>query len=538
MVFAACGTVYRNTGPMDETTPDDNSRVTFVESSCQFEQPFPYSSESSYVGVHANRENNDRIYCDGPRDVRRTWSALPNRMVFQPISFSADGGTIYATVPHFEDCTLYAVDVTTGEELWCSDAFTVGVSAGTVITDVDGHLYLTDGDDSSSFVYSLYNGGEIRWQTSLEDLYGGPDPATHRTPAGLHFTPSGYVATVTVDGVVVLLNRENGGIVTTFDIRGATGFVPARSTEPRFGGIPDGLENRLRDVLGDVSEEQLMTGMGAGFGGSGAFSDNTIGISALDQIFVVGGGPEPDTGSLVALNLVDDGPTPSLELAWVTLIDAGSATSPAISRDGTRVTVADGASHLIYVRVDECNDNLDADPEEEVCAAAWSYSMLGNPIIGSPAMDEHGVIYAWNSAPEPQAVDLFAIGDGDDGQPEVLWEVTFAGEGDTNRQWTSSATVLDDMVIGSVTNLIEPFMPRLGMPIMRDLSHEIVAVDRWTGEIIWRQPLPDDPINSLALGPDGAIYVPLIGFLDLTAFNEHIEYQGGIIRYAPVVVEE
>jgi hypothetical protein len=69
---------------------------------------------------------------------------------------------------------------------------------------------------------------------------------------------------------------------------------------------------------------------------------------------------------------------------------------------------------------------------------------------------------------------------------------------------------------------------------MLDVSHEVLAVSRADGHVVWRIPIDDDSINSLMPGPDGSLYVPLFGMLDLVSPNPQIEYQGGVIKLRAV----
>ncbi len=518
-------------------TPEEHADI------CAIEQPFPYGVGSPYVGLHANRENNNRVYCPAGDRYERAWNDRPvlqGYMVFQPISFAPDRTRLYVAVARSTGCKLFAIDAGTGDVVWCKgkeggpEALTIGVSAGTAEVDLDGNVYVTDGLErpEHTAVYSWTPEGKLRWRTPLGSIHGAVESA-YLAPAGLHFTPDGYVATVTPGGVVVLLSRETGEIVATFDIPGETGFVPPRPKEgPNLARLPRGLRAKLERVLGAMSPEELGVFMGASKGASGAFSDNTIGISKNNQVFVVGGGPTPDDGSLVALDVGHEGDGVKLTLRWYMVIRSGSATSPAISREGDRVVVGDGAGNIVYARIDRCNENTDADARPEVCAAAWTYPLLGKPLLGSAALDENGVVYCWNSSKDPAATDLFALRDTEAG-PEVVWETTFTDREGYNLQWTSAATVLDNQVVGTVTT-IRRAVEVDGNPLMLNLSHEVVGVERATGRVAWRLPIPDDSINSPAVGPDGSLYVPLLGILDLTSPNRKVGYSGGIVKYRPV----
>lgn len=554
---------------------------------CEFEQPYPYSSGSTYVGVHGNRENNDRIYCGGPSSVSRSWEALKGTITQQPVSFTADGTAVLVTIARTEGCKLYAIETETGEVRWCSDAFSMGVAGSMVEVDEGGFLYVADGDTEQSSLYSLFpEDGSVRWRTSLEGLYGGHDGATYHIPVGIHFTASGEIVSVTNDGVVVLADRSDGRILDAYSIREELGFVPVPAAEINMEPLIRAFEayeagrshplnwlvERVVAVLGPMDPETVAAGLAMGFGASGGFSDNTIGVSRSNQVFVNGGGPPLESrthhqtfgGAVTVLQVGDfDGdPEPDLNLSWYLEIYGGSATSPAISRDGSRMVAAEGVgvglgyNNIVYTDVEACNANTDADPRPEVCEPLWRYHLSGEAtMLGSMAMDEDGVVYAWEAAENEETMDLFKLSDSvtEEGLhvPEILWGVSFPHDaGNRRTQWTSSATVMNDMVIGTLSHLGDTFLPDMGLPLplFTDLYHELVAVDRFNGEILWRAPADDDLMNSVVPGPDGALYLPYLGLLDLIAcppWSESqgacswgeggdISYQGGLVRFDPV----
>ena len=86
---------------------------------CQLEQPFPYPSGVSYVGLHANRENNDYIDCQTAPAYELEWHSLKGHGVGQPNTFSPDGKVTYITSTHPDPdgCTIHAVSAEDGSVL-------------------------------------------------------------------------------------------------------------------------------------------------------------------------------------------------------------------------------------------------------------------------------------------------------------------------------------------------------------------------------------------------------------------------------------
>jgi hypothetical protein len=524
-------------GDTDEDT--DTSGDGGVEQVCGPPLPFPYPAGSPYAGLHGNRENNNRVACAGAESYEDAWSHLEGYLIFQPITVGADGHTVYAIAARTEGCQLYAFDSEAPGDPglgWCAGGFTLGVSASAPEVDEDGNVYVTDGylvdePNGAARVVSFDSSGARRWEAPI-DLAGGlSPPAEHRSPAGVHFTPGGRVVTSTVDGVVVLLSRETGAVEGAFDVPEATGFVAPAAAESTIV-VPPGLATKIEGIVGPMTDEELALVVSASTGTSGAFSDNTVSVGGNGRLYLVGGGPEPEVGAMTALALDESGESPAVSFLWAVEIEGGSATSPAVTRDGTRIALGDNGGNLVYVDAEACDANADGDPDPERCAPSWTWPILGRPLLGSVAIDDDGTVFAWNASQTPTDVDLFALADGGDhGVP--VFEKCFAEAGGTNRQWTSVATVLDDLVIGTLTDMISVWDSPFGVTLALETAHEIVAVDKETGEIRWRHVLPDDSINSPAIGPDGSIYLPLMGMIDLMSPSDTVTFSGGVHAFRP-----
>src|SRR5688572_2340002 len=84
-----------------------------IELPCVVDQPAPYPDGSPYLGVHANRENNDVVACETGSAFVEVWHALPGLAMSQPNTFSPDGSVTYAATfnPDPSGCTVHAVSV-------------------------------------------------------------------------------------------------------------------------------------------------------------------------------------------------------------------------------------------------------------------------------------------------------------------------------------------------------------------------------------------------------------------------------------------
>ncbi len=445
-----------------------SSQPLKAEPHCLLPDVYPYAPKSTYRGVHANRENNNRIACDGPAQVKPSYLALKGNVVFQPLSFSADGKKVYATILGTESCNLYEVTLSSGATR-CFGLYDQTVGFGTVEVDSAGDLYFVEGRTDpvtgvqSTNVYSLTSEGITRWKVNLP----------HRVGGGVHFTKDGYIAQIHPDGVVTLITRESGSFVADFNLPISLGLHPSS---------PD----------------------------STVFTTNTIASTINNQLLSILDSQEG--AILVALNIEKSG---TLTLAWRAILGGTSSnTSPSVTADGHYIAVGDNQAGLYLVDGFACN----ATPSN--CAPLWRYG-LATSLLGNVAIDESGTVYAWNQTPNPDIADVFAIrtvvGSNGKALPLQAWFANFPG----NSVWTSAITVLNNYLLGTVSTLN-------GLKF----THELVAIDQRNGKVLWKIPTDDDSINSVAFGPDGALYVPFLSFID-RLYPRDRAFSGGIRRYVP-----
>ena len=101
-------------------------------------------------------------------------------------------------------------------------------------------------------------------------------------------------------------------------------------------------------------------------------------------------------------------------------------------------------------------------------------------------------------------------------------------------QWTSSLTTTDNVLIGTLTDIQKAIDVGAGTPLITQMKTEVVGVSREDGHIVWRAGVHDDSFNSLVVGPDRSVYVPLLGMFSLTTPNMKFGYQGGVVKYRAV----
>ena len=261
-----------------------------------------------------------------------------------------------------------------------------------------------------------------------------------------------------------LLERETGRILTQFDIAAEYGFV---APEPR---LPDSID--LLNFFPESSTNDFITAFGSReaanatlgnfLGVSGSFTDNTVGISKRDEIYIQSGGPTEDDGTIVQLRITSDDAAVELKAGWYILVNGGSAASPSISKNGRFLVLSDGAAsstalsqgeseaYVSLVDLEACNANIDDAPEEALCAPIQSNLLTRGAMAGAPPIADDGTIYYRIGTRFYAALrkpDLFTLkADGS----------VVSKQFDDDYDWSSVMTVSNNHLIGQSVSSLNP----------------------------------------------------------------------------------
>jgi len=507
--------------PQDET----------IDLVCQPDRELPYADGASYLGIHGDASNSDEIACASGSAYQQTWHALEGLGLPQPNTFSPDGLTTYVTSTNSDPqgCRVHALDTETGVVQWCRN-FPPTISYGSVEVDEEGYLYFTVEDQ----VVSLNPDGSDRWATSIGEA------GQQELAWGLHFHPEGPIATVSQSGTVVLLNREAGEILSTLSIPEVYGFVAPASLDLDLDLsllLPNAVNADIESVWGVPQEGEADASFNT-FLGAGGFVDNTVGISSTGDIFVIGGGPDEDHGALVQIRVDWSDQSPTLTAGWYTPTNAGSATSPSITKDGRYVTISDGSSSDTFFNpedvdakvkvmdIDACDANTDADPDATVCEVLYVENVERWPLIGAPATLEDGTVIFWelglDFAADQSARDVVAMNEGG-----VIWEASLPDDMD----WTSVITVTENHVIGTGTAVTPSTETLLNLSLPQTTTNALLILDRQTGDLVFSAPIPDDAAGTVSIGPRGELYVGMLGIFSILSTEKRPTL--GLIRFSP-----
>jgi outer membrane protein assembly factor BamB len=389
-----------------------------------------------WSAVHADAANTDYSPIEVGDDLELAWDIrIEGSIRIGPLPWTINlgptidpSGRVFLTSTE-PGCHLRALDGATGELVWCDEALDLFTVVSSPLLDRDGRLYIADG----AGMHALDRDGARLWDVPLDGV-----------PLSSQFTPEGHLVFITHVGTVHVLDRTDGSAVldpvplapgVSWD-EGAGMFACARGTE----ACP---------------------------------SANTIAVDAGGRLFFTLWAPGAPAAALVAVQL-EAGDEPSLRELWRNdALPGGSASSPVLSSDGTRVYVTDNVDSL---------HALDAGTGEVLWTVAIGYAAGG-----SPSLAPDGLIMPAGGGQSP----VLAVRDrGDHG--EVAWQ-------------------RDDLVNRGVAT--QAAGGRAYVTVQADsFANQLVVLDTADGSELDRVDLPGASVFSVGttIGPDGTVYVPTI----------------------------
>jgi outer membrane protein assembly factor BamB len=306
-----------------------------------------------WASAHADAANTDYSPVKGAKDLTPAWRRSFKGSIFLGAT-SDDSGHVYVTT-NGRGCHLHALDRRTGKTVWCSSKVNRNAIASSALLDKDGHVYLAD----SEAMHAFDANGKLLWETEIVG-----------TPLSAQFTPAGNVIFITHIGRIYVLNRATGKPI----------FEPVELIPNAT--VPNDQQACMR-------------------GTENCPSANTLAVDLKkSQIYFTFWDKGAQSADIRAMKL-KEGLRPSIRPLWRnSSLPGGSATSPDLSQDGSRVYVGDNEGGL---------HALNAATGKKI----WSFD-TGNAAGGSPSLSPEGLLM-------PAGGELMAIQDLGD-KPRLVWK--------------------------------------------------------------------------------------------------------------------
>ncbi|WP_141580107.1 PQQ-binding-like beta-propeller repeat protein [Actinomadura sp. WMMA1423] len=376
--------------------------------------------------AHADAGNTDYSPVAGARNLTSAWQRSFSGSIYLGATNDASG-RVYVTT-NGTGCHLHALDIATGKTVWCSGEVDRQAVSSSALIDKDGHLYLADGEAMRSFDAA----GKVRWKTPIVG-----------TPLSAQFTPAGNLLFITHIGRIYVLDRDTGEPV-----------LPPVELIP---GATPGTDDPRACMRG--TEE--------------CPASNTPAVDlATGRVFFTFWDKGAPAADIRAMQLTE-GDSPSIRPLWRNeSLPGGSATSPDLSADGSRLYVGDneGGIHA-----------LDAATGETI----WSHD-TGYAAGGSSSLSPSGLI--------------MPAGGGDGG----LMAIRDIGDR-AERVWTKESLVNRGIPVQAAGGVAYA-------AVSATLGNDLVVVDTATGAELDRERLPGATLFSVGttVAPDGTVLVPTI----------------------------
>ncbi len=451
---------------------------------------------TAFRRAHGDLESSDEVELAYAPVFARDWIAEPS--LYQVTTPAFDGaGNLYMTpvLPH-EPILLISLDPETGARRFVVPLGPGQRGGGAV------PMVLRDPETGTEVVYVNSYERLIAVRTDGTPIWDVPTglgdaTAADQTPIGLAWVPNAdAVVGLTRDGFVLLVDRRTGAPLLTAPLQ-----LPGERTPPRGLAIPPSLaatvDELLRPLVAFSPGRGVLDLIEVLLGGSSEVANNLSVDPRNGRLWIAASARDgedgrtdgvSELGALYRFDTVRDGDRWTLAEMCHRSFSGGSASTPTLGQNGTRVYLGDDAGALIAIDADDCGE-------------AWIVP-LDSQIFGSVAAASDGrEIYAASAGGIFQVFD-----DGDRGR----------------RGWSAALDLYDvpsDLTGYGGMNLLLAGAGANGLLIQTGVGIRtgtqslpvrtgIVHVDRLTGAPRWFADGLEESLGAMSTGPDGALYLP------------------------------
>jgi outer membrane protein assembly factor BamB len=451
---------------------------------------------NAFRRTHGDLDSSDEVALAYPPVFAREWIAEPQLYQVTTPAFDAAGNLYASPFRSYEHILLLSLDGTTGERRFAlplQDGDRVGGVVPVVLNDPDGGgnvVYVNAYDR----VVAVRTDGSLVW--SAPTGLGPSNPAT-QVALGTAWVPNAdAIVGITRDGWVFLLDRRTGAPLLDAPFQ-----LPGEPTPPTQLDIPAPVlasaQTLLEPLIDFSGTNGLVDMMNVLLGGSSEVANSLSVDGRTNRLWIAGTAPDAEDGTidgvselgaLFRIDVVRRGSGWALDEVCHRSFTGGSASTPTLGANGSRIYLGDNVGALLSIDAEDCSER-------------WSVP-LGAQVFGSVAGASDGrEIYAATATGIFQVFD-----DGDVGRRgwtavNDVYDVpdTLTGYGEMNLLLTGAGAngLLTQVGVGLTAN-------GRALPVRTGILH----LDRATGRPRGFADGLEESLGAMSTGADGALYLP------------------------------
>lgn len=452
-------------------------------------------ARTAFRRAHGDLESGNEVDVAYAPVFARQWVAETGLYQVTTPSFDS-AGNLYMTplLPH-EPILMLSLDPATGARRFVVP-LAPGQRGGGAVP-----MVLRDPDSGGEVVYAISYERLIATRTDGTTVWDaptglGPASAADQSPIGLAYVPNAdAIVGLARDGHVFLLDRRTGAPLL------APLQLPGEPTPPAASAVTPALAAAVNERLAPLIA--FPPGFGVAeliqvlLGGNSRVANNLSVDARRGRLWIAASARDGEDGTVDGVSelgavyrydVVRDGDAWRLVEVCHRNFEGGSASTPTLGQDGTRVYLGDAFGALIAIDADTCGESwsvpLDAQIFGSVAAAsdnAEVYAASANGVFQVFDEGDHGR-RGWTAA-----LDGYDV-------PAAL-----TGYGSMNLLLTGIGA--NGLLMQAGAGLVSGAQR---LPVRTGIAH----IDRATGAARWFADGLEESLGAMSTGPDGALYLP------------------------------
>ncbi|MBW1938457.1 MAG: hypothetical protein JRI67_06790 [Deltaproteobacteria bacterium] len=486
------------------------------------------NNPSTYFrALHSDTLNSDEIVTAAAPVFEADWIAEENFYLPEGPTFDKSGNLYFSPLWPEEDVVLVSLDPNDGTRRWAITGFSYGSGAPLILNDPDN-------PDAQIIYLGLYDraiavnpNGTTVWDvsTGLPVVTPESSPDTHLY--GINYDPTtDALIGLAGDGHLYALDRKTGSpLLSSEYIIPGEKSPPGSITVPAF--IQNKMDNALKKLIGSraaiIGESPSKLLVDALLGNESKVANYFSVDPHSGRVWVAATAPDDEDGSLDGVSeygalyclklIADGGGTYTMVEQFHTSFASGTAATPALNADGTRVYEGDNFGKLLAVNAADGVKIWDLDVGIQIFASI------------SVASDNNELYLSTSDA------IIKVIDKGDHG--EEVWRSNldmYVVNQHNNKNLLTAAICANGIAFQAAHCAVIGDLPPMPLAV------GVGLLDRETGEVRYFTKGREESVSITPIGPDGSLYIghsPVRRALSVALFGKNVPaITGGIQKFS------